>query len=101
MFRRKIIVPVAGTIGVLQALETIKILSGLDGVLGGRMLIFDGLRTVFRTVKLRGKAANCKICSHDRSIINSIDYEQFCGVKAHDKVSDQLHSSLQTHLRLI
>lgn len=51
------------------------------------MLIFDGSQTVFRNVKLRGRAVNCKVCTDGEPIVDSIDYEQFCGVKAHDKVS--------------
>ncbi|XP_044761027.1 adenylyltransferase and sulfurtransferase MOCS3 [Coccinella septempunctata] len=80
--------PVTGTIGVLQALETIKILTGMDNVLSGRLLIFDGSETQFRNIKLRNKKEDCDVCGKNPTIKDLIDYEQFCGSKAHDKVID-------------
>lgn len=76
---------VPGVIGTLQALEAIKLILALDGVLSGRLLLFDGTQTSFRTVKLRGRRENCDICSETPTITKLIDYEQFCGMKASDK----------------
>lgn len=76
---------VPGVIGTLQALEAIKLILSLDGVLSGRLLLFDGTQTSFRTVKLRGKRENCDVCSSSPTITKLIDYEQFCGMKASDK----------------
>lgn len=77
---------VTGTIGVLQALETIKILTEMDDVLNGRLLLFDGTSTQFRNIKLRNKQEGCNVCGKNPKIKDLIDYEQFCGSKAHDKV---------------
>lgn len=44
---------VVGVIGALQAVECIKILLGLEGVLYGRMLNYDGLTATFETVDLQ------------------------------------------------
>lgn len=77
---------VPGTIGVLQALEAIKIIIGLPGVLSGRLLLFDGSNTTFRNVTLRPKNKNCDVCGENPKILDLIDYEQFCNAKAHDKV---------------
>jgi adenylyltransferase/sulfurtransferase len=77
---------VAGVVGVLQALETVKILTEMDGVLSGRLLLFDGSGTNFRNVKLRQRVAECAVCGDNPTITTPIDYEQFCGSKAHDKV---------------
>lgn len=74
-----------GIIGTLQALEAIKLILSIDGILSGRLLLFDGTQTSFRTVKLRGKRENCEICSKTPTITKLIDYEQFCGMKASDK----------------
>lgn len=74
-----------GVIGVLQALETIKIILSLSDTLTGRLLLFDGLRASFRSVRLRGKRADCPICSDTPTINALIDYEQFCGLRASDK----------------
>lgn len=76
---------VPGVIGTLQALEAIKLILSLDGVLSGRLLLFDGSQASFRTVRLRGKRDNCDICSSAPLITTLIDYEQFCGMKASDK----------------
>lgn len=77
---------VPGVIGVLQALETIKIIIGLSGVLSSRMLVFDGTSSVFRNIKLRGKSKLCEVCGPSPTITKLIDYEQFCGSPANDKV---------------
>lgn len=74
-------------IGTLQALEAIKIILTLDGLLVGRLLLFDGSQTSFRSIKLRGKRENCNVCSNVPTITQLIDYEQFCGMKASDKDS--------------
>ncbi|RZC35563.1 adenylyltransferase and sulfurtransferase MOCS3 [Asbolus verrucosus] len=79
---------VSGTIGVLQALEAIKILTKMEGVLSGRLLLFDGSETVFRNVKLRQRVPSCDVCGDNPQIVSPVDYEQFCGSKAHDKVID-------------
>lgn len=76
---------VTGAIGTLQALETIKIIAGIETCLSGRLLLFDGINSTFRNVKLRGKSSNCEICVEPRKISQLIDYEQFCGMRASDK----------------
>lgn len=77
---------VPGVIGVLQALETIKIIVGLSDILSSRMLVFDGTSSVFRNIKLRGKNKSCEVCGASPTITELIDYEQFCGSPANDKV---------------
>ncbi|XP_025834798.1 adenylyltransferase and sulfurtransferase MOCS3 isoform X2 [Agrilus planipennis] len=79
---------IPGVIGVLQALEVIKILLDFPGVLSGRLLIFDGSDTVFRNIKLRQRNPQCVVCGDNPVITKPIDYEQFCGSKAADKVTD-------------
>ncbi|XP_060823324.1 adenylyltransferase and sulfurtransferase MOCS3 [Bombus pascuorum] len=77
--------PVVGTIGVLQALEALKILLDLPHVLSGQLLLFDGLETKFRKINLRAKNINCTVCGEHPTLHKLIDYEQFCGAKANDK----------------
>ncbi|EZA60457.1 hypothetical protein DMN91_010697 [Ooceraea biroi] len=74
-----------GTIGVLQALETLKIILDMPDVTSGRLLLFDGTETRFHTVRLRPKDANCAVCGECPVIRELIDYEEFCGAKANDK----------------
>ncbi|KYN21255.1 PREDICTED: adenylyltransferase and sulfurtransferase MOCS3 [Trachymyrmex cornetzi] len=74
-----------GTIGVLQALETLKIILNMSDVTSGRLLLFDGTETKFHNVRLRPKNTNCAVCGEHRVIHELIDYEKFCGAKANDK----------------
>ncbi|XP_076668559.1 ubiquitin-like activating enzyme 4 [Andrena cerasifolii] len=77
--------PAVGTIGVLQALEAVKVVLNMPCVLSGQLLLFDGLETKFRNINLRTKNLNCAVCSEHPTIHQLIDYEQFCGAKANDK----------------
>lgn len=72
-----------GTIGTLQATEAIKLLLGIGSSLKGRLLLYNALDMSFEYVKLR-KNPNCKVCSPTPEITELIDYEEFCGVPAHD-----------------
>lgn len=74
-----------GTIGILQAVEAIKIILNMPEILSGRLLIFDGIETKFRNVNLRTKNTECAVCGKNPIITKLIDYEQFCGAKANDK----------------
>ncbi|XP_049963561.1 adenylyltransferase and sulfurtransferase MOCS3 isoform X1 [Schistocerca serialis cubense] len=76
---------VPGAIGVLQALEAIKIILKIPGVLSQRLLLFDGSSGIFRNVRLRKKNPDCDVCGENPKITTLIDYEQFCGSRANDK----------------
>jgi adenylyltransferase/sulfurtransferase len=67
-----------GLIGVIQATETVKLLTGIGEPLVGRLLLVDALSMQFRTVRLR-KDPRCPACG-TREITKLIDYEQFCGI---------------------
>lgn len=54
--------PVVGTIGTLQALETIKLITNIGKRLESRLLIFDGLNLEWQTMKLM-QDPNCPVCS--------------------------------------
>jgi molybdopterin/thiamine biosynthesis adenylyltransferase len=51
----------AGTLGLLAALETIKIITGLGQPLVGRMLHFDGEIMSFQEIKVE-RRGNCSVC---------------------------------------
>jgi adenylyltransferase/sulfurtransferase len=57
-----VLAPVVGIIGSLQALETLKLLTGIGTTLCGRLLLFDGLYQEWRSVRLR-KDPHCPVCS--------------------------------------
>lgn len=72
-----------GIIGVVQAIETIKLILGIGDSLIGRLLLFDALKMKFREMKLR-KDPKCPLCGENRTIHKLIDYEQFCGMPARE-----------------
>jgi adenylyltransferase/sulfurtransferase len=69
----------AGIIGNLQAVETLKLILGIGSKLSGTLLIYDALKTEFRKLKLRRDAA-CPVCGDRPTIKELIDYEEFCGM---------------------
>jgi adenylyltransferase/sulfurtransferase len=69
-----------GVIGVIQATEAVKIITGAGEPLIGRLLVYDALEMSFRTLKLR-KNPDCLICGEHPKITGLIDYDEFCGVK--------------------
>ncbi|CAG5133567.1 unnamed protein product [Candidula unifasciata] len=79
---------VPGIIGSLQALEAIKIASGMEPSFCQRLLLFDGLDGTFRNIKLRSRSKSCSVCGEKPTILKLIDYEQFCGAGATDKNPD-------------
>jgi adenylyltransferase/sulfurtransferase len=69
-----------GLVGVIQATEAIKLITGIGEPLIGRFLIVDALRMKFRELKLR-KDPDCPVCGTHPTVTKLIDYEQFCGVR--------------------
>ena len=70
-----------GIIGMLQAIETIKLIVGIGEPLVGRLLYFDALRMKFRELNLR-RDPQCPVCGENPTIFSPIDYEEFCGARA-------------------
>ncbi len=68
-----------GLVGTVQATEAVKIILGVGETLSGRLLVFDALKTKFRTLKLR-KDPDCRVCSKKPEDIELIDYEEFCSI---------------------
>jgi sulfur-carrier protein adenylyltransferase/sulfurtransferase len=73
-----------GTIGTMQATEAIKLLLGIGTPMIGRMMLYDALDMEFNTIRVR-KDPKCPVCSIPREQVELIDYEQFCGMPAHDR----------------
>jgi molybdopterin/thiamine biosynthesis adenylyltransferase/rhodanese-related sulfurtransferase/molybdopterin converting factor small subunit len=70
-----------GIIGSLQALEVIKVITGVGETLAGRFYIFDALNFESRTFTIKPRADN-PLTGMNPSITALIDYEQFCGMRA-------------------
>src|SRR5271167_3907172 len=68
-----------GTIGLIQATETVKLILGIGEPLVGRLLLYDALAMRFRELKLR-KNPECPVCGDHPTIRALIDYQEFCGI---------------------
>ena len=68
-----------GIIGSLQALETIKLITGIGTPLIGRLVLFDGMALKFRELRLRRNPA-CPACGDEPTVTALIDYDEFCGL---------------------
>ncbi|MBA2661840.1 MAG: molybdopterin-synthase adenylyltransferase MoeB [Bradymonadaceae bacterium] len=68
-----------GIIGLLQAIEVVKLIVGIGEPLKGRLLTFDGLNSQFRELKLR-RDPECSVCRDGAEFTGFIDYQLFCNV---------------------
>jgi molybdopterin/thiamine biosynthesis adenylyltransferase len=72
-----------GTMGLLQATEVVKLVTGIGEPLVGRLLLYEALSATFTELKVR-RDPQCPICSRDPSEITDDemgvfpDYEAFC-----------------------
>ena len=72
-----------GTMGLLQATEVVKLITGAGEPLIGRLLLYEALGATFTELKVR-RDPECPICSKDPSEISDAemgvfpDYEAFC-----------------------
>lgn len=63
----------AGIIGSVQALETIKFFTGAGELLTGKMFVLDGLSLNSRIVKFPNRNDKCPVCGEDAGIKNVMD----------------------------
>lgn len=76
-----------GMIGVIQATETIKLITGAGETLAGRLLLVDGLRMRFRTISV-ARDPECRACG-THEISSLIDYDLFCGLDREPRAAAQ------------
>jgi sulfur-carrier protein adenylyltransferase/sulfurtransferase len=88
---------VPGLIGMIQALEAIKLIINKGDNLLGRLLHVDALTLRFREFKIR-RDPNCPVCGDSPTITEPIDYEQFCSHGNASKVSGISARQLQEML---
>jgi len=93
---------VPGIIGVIQALETLKVLAGVpkSDVLAQRLLLLDASTTKFRTLNLRPRNPQCAVCG-DEPTITTIDpkthnVEFSCPMLQSDRAQDQVQDIVST-----
>lgn len=75
-----------GIIGVIQAIEAVKLILGKGDSLTGRLVLFDAMKMKFRELKLR-KNPECPICGENPTIHALIDYQEFCGITHDEEVN--------------
>jgi len=89
-----------GIVGSLQANEVIKVITGIGEPLSGRLFLFDALTLETRTLKV--KRDECNPINGKNPIQTSlIDYEQFCGLKDTETLSEVKEISVQAFKKLV
>lgn len=68
-----------GTMGLLQAVETIKLITGIGRSMAGRLLRFDAAELSFRELELQ-RDPECCICGAHPTQTSLVDYAAFCGL---------------------
>jgi adenylyltransferase/sulfurtransferase len=69
-----------GLVALIQATETLKLLTGIGDSLCGRLLQIDALGMEFREFRIQ-KDPKCPVCGEHPTVTGLIDYEGFCGMK--------------------
>jgi sulfur-carrier protein adenylyltransferase/sulfurtransferase len=86
-----------GIIGMLQAIETLKLILGIGEPLVGRLLHFDALKVKFRELNLR-RDPQCPVCGENPTIFSPIDYEQFCGMRDKEAIPQMSPQELKRRM---
>lgn len=73
---------VPGIIGLIQATETIKIITGIGQTLDKRLLVFDAMKMKFRELTLRPDP-------NSPTINQLIDYKEFCGLSKDSSIDEE------------
>ncbi len=68
-----------GLIALIQATETVKIITGIGEPLYGRLVQYDALTMEFNEFRLK-KDPKCPVCGEQPSVTELIDYQGFCGM---------------------
>ncbi len=70
-----------GLLGLIQATEVVKLITGIGDPLIGRMFMFDALAMRSRDLKIR-KDPHCPACGEHPTLkdLQGFDYQAFCGI---------------------
>jgi sulfur-carrier protein adenylyltransferase/sulfurtransferase len=79
-----------GIVGSIQAVEAIKLITGIGDPLVGRLLMFDALAMEFTTVKLRWDP-ECPVNGRSPTVTELIDYDAFCGLAPNETPPEAEH----------
>ena len=64
--------PVPGIIGTLQAVEVVKVITGIGNVMHDRLMMYDSLNCSFLNIKKPPPKRNCAVCSSNEPTIKSM-----------------------------
>jgi len=78
-----------GMIAIIQATETVKLLTGVGTPLVGRLLAYDALAMEWNEFRLR-KDAECPVCGPEPTVTELIDYQGFCGFEPKEEASPEV-----------
>ena len=84
-----------GIVGSIQAVEAIKLITGIGESLVGRLLLFDALAMEFTTVKLRWDP-ECPVNGKNPTVTELIDYDAFCGLAPNETPPEADHGMKTT-----
>jgi len=70
---------VPGLIGILQATETIKVLTGIGSTMHDRLLMYDSIRCTFMNIKKLPPRKDCAICGLNPTIKTMQDSKEISG----------------------
>ncbi len=87
-----------GIIGVMQAIEVVKLILSEGQTLVGRLVLFNALKMSFRELKLR-KNPECPICGEHPTVTHLIDYDEFCGIGRGNEEGETLSDSEEISAR--
>lgn len=85
-----------GIVGAMQANEVIKLLLGVGDVASGRYLLFDALKLSLRELRLR-RNPGCPVCGEQPTVVELIDYEQFCGISSGGAAEEEKVPEIDVH----
>ncbi|MFB6281092.1 MAG: ThiF family adenylyltransferase [Haloferacaceae archaeon] len=77
-----------GTVGCVQATETVKHVLGTGDLLDGRMVFYDALHMEFESVEIT-KKADCPVCGAEPAIesVHDVEYTESCAVGTAEEAS--------------
>ncbi|MFZ9047077.1 MAG: molybdopterin-synthase adenylyltransferase MoeB [Cyclobacteriaceae bacterium] len=78
-----------GIVGSIQALEVIKVLTGIGNPLVGRLFLFDALDFSTRVMNVRKDPDN-PLNGNNPTITELIDYDEFCGLNYIDTAVNEI-----------
>ncbi len=83
-----------GTVGCLQATETVKHITGKGETLDGSMLFFDALDMEFDKVEIP-KQDDCPVCGDDPAIesVHDVEYTASCAIDAGGDAEPEIEAS--------